>query len=171
MVSIKVHSQENKVIRNSIILAIIIFLASSVFGYITKLDFNKIEFYPDFKTIFTTNSRLSIILIIGILSFGVVSLALLCINGFYFGAALEYSVNSIGIGKTLRILVPHAIFEIPSILLSSSIGFILILLIIQKAHSDIKLSFGYYFKYICSSITLILMLNLVAAIAEVTLSM
>lgn len=58
---------------------------------------------------------MSIILIIGILSFEVVSLALLCINGFYFGAALEYSVNSIGIGKTKIIEAKSIIIAIINI--------------------------------------------------------
>lgn len=171
MANLKMHFLNNKLIIISFVMSVMFFWSSVIVGYMVKINFNKIDYYPNFKEIFLQNTFISIIFIFGILSLGLINLVLLFINGFYFGAALHYSFDKVGILYTLKILIPHSIFEIPSILLSSSIGFILIIFIINKSHNDDKIGFKFYLKYIFLCIPIILLLNFLAASIEVMISM
>lgn len=171
MVNSNMQFLKNKTIKISILISSITFFVSVIFGYLIKFNFEKTEYYPDFKEIFINNTLISIIFICGILSLGLVSVGLLAFNGAYFGAALQYEINNRGILYTIRSILPHAIFEIPSMILSSSIGFLLLVFLIKKAHSREENSFKYYIKYIGICSILIIIINVIAAVIEVNISM
>lgn len=171
MESLRVPFLKDKIIKISILISTIMFIFSVVLGYIINLSFEKTNMYPNFTEIFINNSYISLISIVGIISLGLISVILLFINGFYLGSALHYSIDNSGILYTVKILLPHSIIEIPSILLSTSIGFILILYIIKKSHFKNNFRFTYYIKYILVCAPIILIINLIAALIEVFISM
>lgn len=172
MVNLKSHFQKNNLaFKISIILSTIIFFTSSLFGYFINLSFDKAKIYPNFIDIVINNSVLCFILILGVITLGLSSFILLILNGIYLGSALQYSINSVGLVSTLKLFIPHAIFEIPAIILSASIGFLLITCIVLKGHFKIKINFKYFLKYFSICILIIAILIILAAFIESTISM
>lgn len=75
--------------------------------------------------LFINNIIVCLILIGGIFLFGVPTIFLLLINGFFLGIGVKslFLIN-LELGEVFIKLFPHGILEIPAFLLSASIGFL-----------------------------------------------
>jgi len=80
------------------------------------------EHYEIFLFIFVNNSVKSFVSMLLGITFGLVPLLFVCLNGVLIGFVVGVSVSKFGILKTLLLLIPHGIFEIPAVLLSSTYG-------------------------------------------------
>lgn len=69
------------------------------------------------------NLLATLLLQFGFLSFGLFTFCLLFFNGLSFGLALVASFKSISFSKTFFLILPHGIFEIPSLILAGATGF------------------------------------------------
>ncbi|NGY87859.1 hypothetical protein F6Y05_32495 [Bacillus megaterium] len=70
---------------------------------------------------------------------GLINLGLAVINGFNVGSLMQFVTKNMDYSEIMWNIVPHGIFEIPSIIISTSIGFIPAILLIQKHIENIKL--------------------------------
>ncbi|MDT8357259.1 MAG: stage II sporulation protein M [Methanomicrobiaceae archaeon] len=75
--------------------------------------------------IFANNLRACIFLFLGGASFGVFTLIILGLNGALIGAIVQMRIPEKGALWVAAALIPHGIFEIPAILLSSGMGLVL----------------------------------------------
>ncbi len=80
------------------------------------------EHYEIFLFIFVNNSVKSFVSMLLGITFGLVPLLFLCLNGVLIGFVAGVSVTKFGILRTLLLLIPHGIFEIPAVLVSSAYG-------------------------------------------------
>lgn len=73
--------------------------------------------------LFTNNVLICITLILGVFLFSIPTIALLLLNGFFFGMGVK-SFILIGLsGQEILIkILPHGIFEIPAIIISGGLG-------------------------------------------------
>ncbi len=92
----------------------------------------------------------------------------LFINAFDLGNIINYSVGKNGFAESMKVFVPHAIFELPSMILSLSIGLFPLSLMVLRSMGSIsdKFSFIYCIKRIILLIGIILLLNVFAALME-----
>jgi len=90
-------------------------------NYNTKYLFIKL----DTIRIFLRNSAISLLLILGFISFGVMTLIILCINGVITGSMLALASKKIGLVNALLLILPHGIIEIPVMLVFSVWGLML----------------------------------------------
>ncbi|MBZ4226406.1 stage II sporulation protein M [Bacillus wiedmannii] len=173
MVNIRrlILNEKSKIQIISIVLSMAIFIVASFIGYYIDLGFENEKFTAGTIDIFLNNLTVCLIFIIGILSFGMISLFLLFINGVYLGAALNYYIKHNSLEEMLRIFIPHAIFEIPAIILSASMGFLLILFVIEKGYGRQNLSIKFYLMYILKCTIIVIILLGIAAFIEVHVSM
>ncbi len=155
----------------SLVLTITIFLLSSIVGYSIDLGFEQEEFTATTKEIFLNNTTLCLYLILGMFTFGIMSFILLVINGIYLGSALNYYVENNGFEQMLYKFLPHAIFELPAIILSASIGFYLIVFVIEKGSGRNNMPAKFYLGHIMKTIVLIIVLLFIAAFMESYISM
>ena len=85
---------------------------------------------------------------------------------------MNYYIENNGLEQMLIIFVPHAIFEIPAILLSASIGFLLIIFVVEKGNNHQKYApYKFNLLYIIKSILIIIVLLGIAAFIESHFSM
>ncbi|SJZ40303.1 stage II sporulation protein M [Garciella nitratireducens] len=153
-------------------IASLIFLIFFIIGFIgTYIYCNRIEFDNAigdqlvinkiyFSEIIIRNLTVCVIAILGIITFKISSILVLIINAVILSFIL--SANYVTTGELwyfIRIVIPHAIFEIPAIVISSSIGF--------EGFSYFK---DYSFKEKISNLFLIIGLLIVAAFVEVNIS-
>ena len=75
--------------------------------------------------IFANNLRACIFLFLGGASFGVFTLVVLGLNGALIGAIVQMRIPEKGALWVAAALIPHGIFEIPAILISSGMGLVL----------------------------------------------
>lgn len=153
----------------SILIAVFFFCTAIVLGFKIEMDFSNVVFDKTILDVFLNNLFICLVFIISGISLGIVSIILLSINGVYLGSALNYYMGQNGIEKTLFKIIPHAIFEIPAIILSSSIGFLILTLLIYKAHNKPVL-IKQHITYIVKITILVIILLLIAAIIEVNIS-
>lgn len=159
-------NKEFKVQTISIILSVIIFLVSTFIGFSIDLGFENEAFTASAKGIFLNNLSVCFTLIVGLLSFGLVSFIVLVINGVYLGSAMKFYITNNSLEQMLLVFVPHAIFEIPAILLSASIGFFLLLFVIEKGNGRKQVALKGYLLYSLKSIVFVIILLGIAAIIE-----
>lgn len=72
--------------------------------------------------IFFNNSRVYVLLIVGALSLGLLTVLLLGFNGLAIGWVVGLVAGQIGVGRVLALLVPHGIFELPAFWIAGGIG-------------------------------------------------
>jgi stage II sporulation protein M len=161
----------DKIILTSYIIAIIILILSFIGGFNTEDDFVKTEITYTFTSILFNNLSVSILFFLGIFSFGAINIGLAILNGFTIGSIFSYGVTHLGIWDSLLKIIPHGIFEIPSIIISISVGFIPMLLIIKRSKTNEKIKIGYYMKYICFALLMVILLNILSAFIEVYITM
>lgn len=130
--------------------------------------FSPIAGYSPFQIfvyIFLNNAVINFISIITFFLFGLIPIIILCSNGIVIGIVLEFSIHRLTYKELVATLLPHGIIEIPTFILSSSLGIWLSIELIKKIFlgKPFKSSFYYtiktYFKWI-------LPLTLIAAFIE-----
>lgn len=167
---------KNKNIIISWAITLILFILFIFIGYKTvpsdtsNIDSNIINY--KISEIFLNNSKITLYNYIGILSLGSFNLFNLINNGLIIGHVLKFGIGEFGLLTSILKLLPHAIFEIPAIIISISVGFLPIIVLISKSkkHHDTT-NFKYYCKYIFYSFLFVTFLNFIAAIVESTISM
>jgi stage II sporulation protein M len=82
-----------------------------------------------------------LVLILGLL-FGVAPLFAVTSNGYVLGVAYLYASAELGYGGALLSLVPHGIFEIPAIILSSAYGLWLGMAVIDRIRQGRRTDLG-----------------------------
>ncbi len=82
--------------------------------------------------IFLNNAIKALLVIIGGLALGLFPAIFLFANGAALGFALSGSIRSRGVIITLLAILPHGIFELPAILLATSMGLLLGACVIKK---------------------------------------
>jgi uncharacterized membrane protein SpoIIM required for sporulation len=73
--------------------------------------------------LFLHNGRVSVLLIVGAVLFGLPTAYLLLLNGFLLGAGLVEYAETYGPLETLAMVGPHGVIEIPALLLAGAIAF------------------------------------------------
>ncbi|AEA47916.1 stage II sporulation protein M [Archaeoglobus veneficus] len=68
------------------------------------------------------NLRLICLIVTGGFVFGFLTFLNLYINGMYLGTMVNSAVDKIGL-KTIYLILPHGIFEIPAIIIAGAAGF------------------------------------------------
>ncbi|ACM59211.1 putative membrane protein SpoIIM required for sporulation [Caldicellulosiruptor bescii] len=77
--------------------------------------------YLLFLAILKNNMKVYLIIItVGTLTFGLISVFVLLTNGFIVGAVATISAKELSIGKTLLLILPHGIFEIAAFIIGSA---------------------------------------------------
>ena len=132
-----------------------------MFQQILKNVDNKFEL---FLAILKNNMRVYLILIVaGTLTFGLVSLFVLMLNGVIVGAVAALSAKHTSVGKTLLLLLPHGVIEIFAFLIGSVASVIFLEnLVLEKKKEDFKI----VFKRFCILSILGAVLVVVAAFIE-----
>ena len=111
----------------------------------TVLDFFKNAVSGEFKgdpaillagKIFANNLQACILLFVGGATFGAVTGFILLSNGVLIGSIVELVRQQQGIVFVLAAIVPHGIFEIPSFLLSGTLGFLLARSLLDEWHGQ-----------------------------------
>lgn len=161
----------DKTILSSYIIAIIILTLSFLVGYYTEDNFVKTEITYTFTSIFFNNLSVSILFFLGIFSFGAINLWLAILNGITIGSIFSYGITHWGTFDSLLKIIPHGIFEIPSMLISISVGFLPMLLIVKKSKSDEKINIKFYLKYVLFALLTVILLNILSAFIEVYITM
>lgn len=75
--------------------------------------------------IFLNNSIKALLVVVGGLALGIFPVIFLLANGAALGFVLAASMQSRGVLNALLAIVPHGIFELPAILLATSMGLLL----------------------------------------------
>lgn len=158
--------KNNKLIFFSYVITFVILVISFAVGFGIEDDFEEAEVSPSVLEIFFHNTLISIIFYVGSLTFGLVNFLLSVFNGFTFGTIFQGSISNIGVVGTVMRTVPHGLLEVPSIFISSSIGYIPLLLLIKKSNKKGSLNIKRYAKYYLYSFLLVIVLNSMAAIIE-----
>lgn len=159
----------------SILVTSLLFIGIFLVGYNSGLtkDLKDVPYDLSFKSIFLHNSILSLInIFLGMISFGIINIYTLFVNAFDLGNILNYSINSNGFWPSMRLFIPHAFLELPSIIMSLSLGFVPIFILILKSTNLIIENFSkkYFFKKIFFLSMLIIILNVLAAFMETFIS-
>lgn len=123
-------------------------------------DFLGIGISPTFIGVFLNNLTLCLLLVIGIFTRGITSGFILLINGIIIGIIIiSYVPIGYNVIYPILALLPHAVFEIPAIILCASIS--------SQKIKDLKNS---SFSELIKVILLILILLIVGALIEVHIS-
>lgn len=73
----------------------------------------------------SNNLKVSLLLISGILIFGITTIPILCINGFWLGSVIASQyLSGLSIMDIFLAILPHGIFEIPALLLAGYLGLV-----------------------------------------------
>ncbi len=75
--------------------------------------------------IFVNNLEICIILFIGGVTVGILTLLILAVNGVTIGAILEVIGREEGTTMVLAAIIPHGVFELPAVFASAGLGFLL----------------------------------------------
>ncbi|MCY7618995.1 stage II sporulation protein M [Bacillus pumilus] len=158
----------DRVMIFSIMLSIITLAISFFTGFNMKDSFVENHLELSFWDIFINNSIVSIMFFLGAITFGLLNFIYLFINGYYIGTTFSYKISSEGLQQTIDLVFWHGLLEVPSLILSSSLGFVPLLLVIFSAHSSKKIKIKKYLKYAVVVILLVFILNALAALIEST---
>lgn len=150
----------------------ILFLITFLFGFIgiylysenipvqNDLSHDLIVNNVYFLEIFKKNFLVCAIAILGIVTFRISNVIVLIANGLFLGIIIGANFATTGeLVYFLRILIPHAIFELPAIILSCTVG--------MEGFSFLK---RYTNKEKIINLTLITGLLIIAAFVEVNIS-
>lgn len=154
-----------------IIISILIYMGASIVGGILQQYQSSIPLNnPGYNwfNYFSHNINQSLwIILIGLISYGLGSFILLAINGFAMGIGIEIMVQNNRLDLIWSAFFPHAIFEIPAILLTTLFPFMLWRAIINVLKRRNIKELNKQLKYeILPTISLILLLFFIAAIME-----
>ncbi|CAB50548.1 stage II sporulation protein M [Pyrococcus abyssi] len=72
---------------------------------------------------FKHNIKVALLLWSGAITFGGTTLLDLTFNGMILGSAVKTTIDQIGLIKTLLLILPHGLFEIPALIIAGAAGF------------------------------------------------
>lgn len=184
--------------KNYIIFVSVVFIISIVVGLfivdpnnnIMKGTFEKIQNIAEaindknsiiytISTIFINNFFIALLMIVFGIFFGVYPTIIIIINGIFIGTYIRLIYEELhSISFLLVGLLPHGIFELSAIIISAAFGIrighnlikLLIKLVVNKEVEKYKSKFKYNLKQIPVLLLGVLLILLVAAIIESTLS-
>lgn len=161
----------NKVILISYLLSLMLLTCSFIAGYSFETQYTTTEQKYTFSEIFINNTQISFLLFAGIFTLGLLNIVIGLVNGFAIGSIMNYAFSELQPLEIFLKLVPHGFFEIPSLILSISIGFLPLLIIFDRGHGKNNVSIKFYLKYVFFSLIAVLGLNAIAAFIETSISM
>ncbi|USH00409.1 stage II sporulation protein M [Thermococcus argininiproducens] len=140
---------------------------SAYFGFDPFDNFN-----PGFLFFFRHNINVAFLLWSGAVTFGITTLVNLLFNAFVIGSAIGTTATQIGLTKTLLIILPHGVFEIPALIIAGAAGFkipyeLLRFALGKKKEMITEEDAKGFFKFVGISIVLIF----IAAVIESTITM
>lgn len=137
------------------------------FGDTSELNFNLVI------AIFFNNLKVAVIGLIGGLLFGIGPFLVVVINGFllgFIGTSVFLAIDT-SLGSSLLVLglglIPHGVFEIPALLLTSALGLRLGINWMQAEKGERVKTFRQDLRHILKASPLIIVLLFVAALVEV----
>jgi len=86
--------------------------------------------------IFTNNLQACILLFLGGVTLGALTLFIIASNGVIIGGIMELVREERGLLFVAAAILPHGIFEIPSFIISASLGFILGTAVLAEWHGE-----------------------------------
>ena len=78
---------------------------------------------PDMMFFLNNNIKIILSLIFGSLTFSTLTVVILLYNGIISGIIIKTVAKQIGLTKSLFLILPHGIFEIPAIIIAGAAGF------------------------------------------------
>ncbi|MGW7929932.1 stage II sporulation protein M [Staphylococcus xylosus] len=149
-----------------ICVSFITFIISLIFGILLSHPTNHTTDYDlNFWTIFMRNLLVCAILIVGFFSLGIISLILLSINSGIFGAVFTQYYDETSFVNFIFSVLPHGIFEVPALIISTAIGISSWLYVFQYVlNHKIRIKNDYYFYL--KSIGLVIILLIIGAFIE-----
>lgn len=103
------------------------------------------------SSLFSNNFKVDIILFLGSVLFAIIGILILVFNGLFIG----YFATKISFIPFLALTIPHGIFEIPSLIISSFAGFIVLSFILKTIKclviNDSKISDRFKLAYNANS--------------------
>jgi uncharacterized membrane protein SpoIIM required for sporulation len=112
----------------------------------------------------THNGRSILYFAGGLISFGITSVYALFINGVFIGFSLTGLMKYIPLVPTLLHVIPHGVFEVPSMVIAGAVGLYPIQLLIQYARAKEKVRI--HWLLIAQSTALFILLLCIAGIIE-----
>ncbi|RLF85744.1 stage II sporulation protein M [Thermococci archaeon] len=91
---------------------------SAYFGFDPFDNFN-----PGVLFFFKHNLKVAFLLWFGAVTLGITTLVNLFSNSFILGSAIKTVTSQVGLTKTLLLILPHGIFEIPGLIIAGIAGF------------------------------------------------
>jgi stage II sporulation protein M len=152
----RVHYQRK--LKPYLVTSVAVFVAGAVLGALATsfaphvaqyFNQNVADFVKIFRTlpklalataIFLNNTIKALLVIVGGLALGFFPVIFLLANGAALGFVLAASMQSRGVLNALLAIVPHGIFELPAILLATSMGLLLGRCAITKLFSSGEIS-------------------------------
>lgn len=168
---------KNKLIIKPIIISFVVFVVAFFIGiYLNDVLFpymsedmtlNRIGFLPILKNNFLV-CLLNIVL--GIITFGIYGVISNIYNGVLLGITAGVATTKFGLRVALLRLIPHAIFEIPTIIISTAYGIMTVYLIIRLVKKE-KVDFKKLINQYLLVFVIMIILIILAAVVEGTVSM
>ncbi len=146
-----------------------IFIGLSLYGYNINILKDNITSLT-FLDIFLNNLRGIGINILGIFSFGVITIFYTIFNGLIHGIMIRVFFENFSLLNTLLKIVPHGIFEVPAIILSCHIGLFPIYIILNKFFNIFCFKKSILLNTLKNLIFLDILLVFIAAIIESTIT-
>ena len=114
------------------LISVFFFLLGLIFGVFSALFHDYSAYFgfdpfdnsnPGVLFFFKHNLKVIFLLWSGAVTLGVTTLVNLFSNGFILGSAIRTTLTQIGVFRTLLLVLPHGIFEIPGLIIAGSAGF------------------------------------------------
>ena len=114
------------------LISVFFFLLGLIFGVFSALFHDYSTYFgfdpfdnsnPGVLFFFKHNLKVAFLLWSGAVTVGVTTLVNLFSNSFILGSAIKTVTSQIGLTKTLLLILPHGIFEIPGLIIARSAGF------------------------------------------------
>lgn len=93
------------------------------------------EAFPDeftVRTILMNNTLAFVILIVGFVTLGMLTVFGVVFNGVFIGFLVPPIAADIGVGAVLLALIPHGILELPAIFVAAGVGFRLVHVVVDR---------------------------------------
>jgi len=145
------------------------FIVCIIIGYNMRLPVDSLDTLASNInpiSVFSNNFRASLLLIIGgLISFGVITITYLILNGITIGNVIYIDSAHNGLLHTFFLIVPHGIFEIPAIIISSLVGVQVAIIVIDALRKETKSS-KVYIRRIIMLFIISTMLLFIGSIVE-----
>ncbi|WP_026562220.1 stage II sporulation protein M [Bacillus sp. J37] len=143
-------------------------LLGIIFSNVLPVDQPVTSENPTIMEFFIHNLVADLLISFTIFTFGIFTMVLLVMNGFLVGLS---AVHSLELGNSmpyvLVALLPHGVFEIPSMIVAGAIGFKLLDTVMMKLKGKSKI---YLIQDISIFLVMIVCFTLIAAVIEATVT-